>query len=84
MHLSWGELRSKNADKVNELMVKIGKGKRISFHLTHNKDNKWVIVPMGDVEKAEAVEKQNIVLKEALRLIRGCYTMAQDIFENNR
>lgn len=49
---TWGELRTLNADKLIEAMVKAGKGVRLTFRMSVNPEStEWVIIPSADYEQ---------------------------------
>lgn len=49
---TWGELRTLNADKLVEEMVKIGKGVRVIFRMSVNPEStEWVIIPKEDYDQ---------------------------------
>jgi hypothetical protein len=49
---TWGELRTLNADKLIEEMVKMGKGVRVIFRMSVNPEStEWVIIPKADYDQ---------------------------------
>jgi hypothetical protein len=48
---TWEELRALGYDKLNDYMVKLGKGRRVHFKMTSTSSAEWVIIPKEDYDQ---------------------------------
>lgn len=51
MNKTWGDLRTLNADKLSEEMVKLSNGNRIHFRMSISSDQEWVIIPKDQYDQ---------------------------------
>jgi hypothetical protein len=70
MVFTWGDLRTLNAGKLTEEMMKLGKGVRIHFRLNTNVESQeWVIIPREDYDQILFDHAENNRLKSKLKTI---------------